>query len=157
MRIEIRNLTDDDLPALFELHRDPESNRQAAFVARDPNDEAAFMDHWRNRILADPDVIKKAVLADGHLAGWTAHFHRDGKPEVAYWIGTPWRGHGLATTALTALLTEVPIRPMYASAAADNAASIRVLQKCGFRITHTAPAFASARGHDIDEVFLELP
>jgi len=156
MPVHLRAMTEADLPTLFELQRDPDSNRQAAFIARDPNDEAAFMEHWRTKVLGDPTVLAKAVLVDDQVAGWVAHFLRDGKPEVAYWIGTPWRGRGVATIALTALLGEVPARPLHASAAADNIPSIRVLQKCGFHVIHTAPAFASARGHDIDEVFLEL-
>ena len=46
--------------------------------------------------------------------------------------------------------------PLYASAAQDTAASIRVLEKCGFEMRGSAKAFAKARGTEIEEVFLEL-
>lgn len=47
-------------------------------------------------------------------------------------------------------------RPHYASTASDNAASIRVLEKCGFVMRGSAKAFAKARNTEIDEVFFEL-
>jgi RimJ/RimL family protein N-acetyltransferase len=63
---------------------------------------------------------------------------------------------GIATLALTEFLRIFNTRPLYASAAKDNAASIRVLEKCGFAIRGSAKAFAKARGTEIEEVFFEL-
>jgi RimJ/RimL family protein N-acetyltransferase len=51
---------------------------------------------------------------------------------------------------------DLKTRPLYASAARDNAASIRVLEKCGFTIRGSAKAFAGARGEEIEEVMLHL-
>jgi RimJ/RimL family protein N-acetyltransferase len=48
------------------------------------------------------------------------------------------------------------VRPIYASAAQDNAASLRVLAKCGFVVTGSHLDYAEARGHEIEEVLLEL-
>lgn len=62
----------------------------------------------------------------------------------------------MATAALRELLAEVRERPLYARAAADNAGSRRVLEKCGFRLTARASGFANARGEEIDEVVLTL-
>ena len=45
---------------------------------------------------------------------------------------------------------------MRARAAADNAASARVLAKCGFRVVGEARGFANARGEEIDELEFEL-
>ena len=45
---------------------------------------------------------------------------------------------------------------MYAGAASDNAGSLRVLEKTGFRVIGTEAAFASARGHEIEETILQL-
>jgi hypothetical protein len=48
-------------------------------------------------------------------------------------------------------------RPLYyASAAGDNVASIRILQKCGFMICGYAKSFAGARGAEIEKVMLQL-
>ena len=41
----------------------------------------------------------------------------------------------MATRALSAFLREVPTRPLYAGVAEHNRASIRVLEKCGFRVS----------------------
>ena len=51
-QIELRDLNGDDLDAVFEMMRDPEAVRMAAFTAADPDDRDAF-DAWiaRNRAL----------------------------------------------------------------------------------------------------------
>ena len=79
-----------------------------------------------------------------------------GKPEISYWIDRAHWGKGLATQALSAFLQVLSVRPLYARAAQDNVASIRVLEKCGFIISGYERGFANARGREIDEVLLEL-
>ena len=54
------------------------------------------------------------------------------------------------------LLQVEATRPLYAGAASDNAASIRVLTKCGFRIVGEGRAFAHGRNEETDEVELRL-
>jgi RimJ/RimL family protein N-acetyltransferase len=53
-------------------------------------------------------------------------------------------------------LDVVQTRPLYARAAQDNAASIRVLQKCGFMICGEDKGFANARGEEVEEIILRL-
>jgi RimJ/RimL family protein N-acetyltransferase len=79
-----------------------------------------------------------------------------GKPEVTYWIGKEYWGMGLATQALSRLLGDVKERPIYGRAAKDNVASIRVMEKCGFRILGSSRGFANARGKETEEAILEL-
>ena len=79
-----------------------------------------------------------------------------GKLEVTYWIGREFWGQGIATKALAALLSTVKTRPLYARAARDNIASLRVLEKCGFMIAGYERGFANARGEEVEEVVLEL-
>ena len=76
--------------------------------------------------------------------------------EVTYWIGRAHWGRGAASAALRAMLGVVTERPLHARAAADNAGSIRVLEKCGFVVTGSDRGFANARGEEIDEVLLVL-
>src|SRR4029079_18473427 len=45
---------------------------------------------------------------------------------------------------------------LYARAASDNAASIRVLTKCGFRVVGEGRGFAHGRNEDIEEVVRRL-
>ena len=72
-------------------------------------------------------------MFDGSVVGYVAAFERlVGQREVAYWIGREFWGRNLATEALTLYLAQDTQRPLYARAAVDHAASMRVLEKCGF-------------------------
>ena len=47
-------------------------------------------------------------------------------------------------------------RPLFTRAASDNAASLRVLEKAGFRRTSVNRDFAPGRGEEIEETLLRL-
>lgn len=153
--VALRAVEDADLDALFEQQRDPEAIRMAAFTAEDPDDRAAFGAHMA-RILSAPDIVHRAVTWDGRLVGSIASFPMDGQTEITYWIDRSMWGRGVASQALALLLELVPTRPLYARAASDNAASLRVLQKAGFTVTGTDTGFAPGRGCDIEETLLRL-
>src|SRR3974377_733596 len=122
----------------------------AAFVSRGPSDRDAFLKHGR-RILADPTVTTKAIVQNGEVVGSVGSFLWEGKPQVTYWIRKQYWGQGIATRALAQFVRDLKTRPLYASPARDNAASIRVLEKCGFTLRGSAKAFAGARGEEIEE------
>lgn len=153
----LRDVTEGDLPIFFEQQRDPAANRMAAFTAKDPADRAAFMAKWA-KILGDDSITKRTILFGGQVAGSVSTFVApwSGELEVTYWIGREFWGMGIATKALAALLSEVKTRPLYARAAKDNIASLRVLEKCGFRITGSERGFANARGEEVEEVVMKL-
>jgi RimJ/RimL family protein N-acetyltransferase len=65
-------------------------------------------------------------------------------------------GKGAATAAVARFVELEPVRPLYGVAAKDNAASIRVLQKCGFVPVGESKGYANARGEEIDEIILAL-
>jgi len=155
-RIELRNVIASDLPLFFEQQLDPAANRMAAFTSRDPSDRKAFDDHWE-KILSDEAVVVRTIVLDGQVVGHVASYERSGKPEVTYWLGSAYWGQGIATEALSEFLGEFRVRPLYAGAAVDNVASLRVLQKCGFTVTGRERGFANARNEEIDEMFLVLP
>ncbi|MFI5675862.1 GNAT family N-acetyltransferase [Streptomyces cellulosae] len=154
MEVVLREVHDSDLPVFFRQMNDPEAARMAAFTAEDPADWDSFSALWQ-RIRSSQDVAR-TVLADGDVVGSAAVYGEPGEREVTYWVDRAYWGRGVATAALRGLLAEVPERPLYARAAADNQGSLRVLEKCGFRITATARGFANARGEEIDEVVLSL-
>lgn len=152
----LRDVVEDDLPIFFEQQSDSEANYMAAFTAKDPTDRAAFAAHW-HKIMADATVIVKTIVLDGQVVGSVLSYEECGKPEVSYWIGKAYWGRGIATRALTAFLASVnTTRPMYGRAAQDNLGSLRVMEKCGFRVTGQAKGFANARGQEIEELMLEL-
>jgi RimJ/RimL family protein N-acetyltransferase len=138
----LRDVAESDLPVFFVQQLDPEATRMAAFPARD---RKTFMAHW-HRIMADETVMTKTILFDGHVAGNVVSFVRSGEREVGYWIDKKYWGKGVATQALTLFLGNVETRPLYAHVARHNIASIRVLQKCGFRIS----------GEETEDVILKL-
>ena len=155
MKVTLREVAPSDLPIFFEQQLDPAANHMAAFTRGDPADREAFDAHWA-RILGDDAVTAKTILCDARVAGHIASFERSGEPEVTYWIGREYWGRGVATQALRALLGDLEPRPLYARVAEDNAASIRVLQKCGFRISGRDKGFANARGEETEELILTL-
>jgi len=54
------------------------------------------------------------------------------------------------------MLQLVVDRPIFARAAADNIGSIKVLQKCGFKIVGKNKDFANGGGEDTEEYILRL-
>ena len=127
--IVLREVRDEDLPIHFEQQRDPES---VAMAVVPPRDRAAFDAHWR-ALLDDPDVVLRTIADGDEVVGSALSFVRGGKRQVGYWIGREHWGRGIASAALGQLLEIVTVRPVYATVAAHNAASLRVLGKHGFR------------------------
>ena len=60
-------------------------------------------------------------------------------PEVGYWLGVPFWGHGYATEAVRAVIdhafADLDFEVLGAGARVTNPASRRVLEKCGFQWT----------------------
>jgi RimJ/RimL family protein N-acetyltransferase len=131
----LRGVAEGDLPIFFEHQMDPDATSMAAFPARD---RKAFMAHW-TRILADKTVITKTILFEDNVAGNVVSFVQSGEREIGYWIGKKYWGNGVASEALSEFLDQIETRPLYAHVARHNIASIRVLQKCGFRISGEEP------------------
>lgn len=153
--LHLRPVTPADLDVHFAFGSDPAAVQMAAFTSKDPSDRAAFDAHWK-RLLGDATVATRAIVHDGRVVGSIASFVLDGEREVTYWIGREHWGRGLATKALASFLAEERTRPLFGRAAKDNVGSIRVLEKCGFRICGEGKWFANARGGEIDEVVLRL-
>lgn len=151
--VTLRGVTDSDLPIFFEQQNDPEANRLAAFPARE---REAFMAHWA-RILANDSNVIRTILSEGQVAGNVVSFVQQDEREVGYWLGRDFWGKGIATRALAQFLEIVTVRPVYGYAAKHNLASIRVLQKCGFRIHGQQWMPGSAAGDEgLEEVILIL-
>ncbi|MER5291071.1 GNAT family N-acetyltransferase [Streptomyces pharetrae] len=155
MQLALRPVHDSDLPVFYRQLNDPESLWMAAFTPKDPADWDAFTARWQG-IRSSADVHARTVLLDGDVVGNAAVYGVPGEREVTYWVDRAYWGRGVATAALRALLAEVPERPLYARAAADNTGSLRVLERCGFRVRARERGYAQARGEEIDEVVLKL-
>jgi RimJ/RimL family protein N-acetyltransferase len=126
--LQLRDVTESDLPIFFEQQLDPAATRMAAFPSKE---REPFMAHWA-KILNDDSVSIQTILFDGKVAGNIVSFEQNGQREIGYWLGKNFWGKGIATRALTAFLSQVTVRPLYAYVAKHNTASRRVLEKCGF-------------------------
>ncbi|MEV6521289.1 GNAT family N-acetyltransferase [Longispora sp. NPDC051575] len=127
--VQLRAVEVADLEHFFRFESEPEASRRARFPSRE---RAAFMTHWETRILGDPTVVSRTVLADGDVAGNLGAWQQDGQWQVGYWLGQRFWGRGVGTRALLLFVAEVTARPLYADAAVTNTGSIRLLEKCGF-------------------------
>jgi RimJ/RimL family protein N-acetyltransferase len=153
--IELRDLDDDDLDAVFEMMRDPEGVAMAAFTADDPDDRAAY-DAWIARQRDDRDVLLQVVTENGGFAGTAAVFTVDGDREVSFWIARHAWNRGVATAALRLLVSREPVRPLFARTAAHNVASVAVFRHSGFTEVSRNVAFAPGLGREVEEIVFAL-
>ncbi len=141
--LSLRNVLETDLPTFFEDQSDPEASAMAAFTPRNAQD---FLFQWTYYILAQASVIKQTITIDGLAAGNIVCWDEAGKRFVGYWISKKYWGRGIASKALREFLNQLDSRPIYAHVAKNNVASMRVLEKCGFRLSN----------HDMEELLMEL-
>jgi RimJ/RimL family protein N-acetyltransferase len=154
VRVELRELAEEDLPVFFEQQQDPGALHMAAFTAKDPVDREAFSAHWA-RIRADRSVLTRTIVVDGQVAGSVASYVDPelGAPEVTYWLGREFWGKGIATMALSEFLKEQTARPIYGRAAKDNTGSIRVLESVGLRLPVMAGASRTRVGRRLRKLY----
>ncbi|MGB5832287.1 MAG: GNAT family N-acetyltransferase, partial [Thiohalocapsa sp.] len=97
---------------------------------------------WISTGCREPGTITKVIELDGCFvgsigltlqSGWRSHL-----AEVGYWLGEPYWGQGLASTALARMsehaFAELGCHKLFAPVMAPNRASMRVLLKSGFRL-----------------------
>jgi RimJ/RimL family protein N-acetyltransferase len=129
----LRDVEPGDLPLFFEHQRDPVAVAMVVFRSRERTE---FDQHWA-KILSDENCLTKTIVADGQVAGSIASFLRDGEREIGYWLDRALWGRGIATEALSLFLRLEQRRPLCAGVAPHNLGSMRVLEKCGFRLSET--------------------
>jgi RimJ/RimL family protein N-acetyltransferase len=145
--VSLRPVRISDVDQFFEHEQDQEAQRRANFRART---RPEFRTHWMTRILGDPEVGARTVLAGDEVAGNVVSWWQDGRREVGYWLGRAFWGRGVGTRALTLYLGVETFRPLCATADIGNTASIRLLERCGFTRVETV------RQPDVEFVVLEL-
>ena len=140
----LRPTTAADVAWLYGLEVDPESNRSAGTK---PRDWPTFEARWAV-ILADPGaagVTPRVILADGEPVGSVNISPWEGADAMGYWIAREHWGRGIATRAVGLMLAEFRRRPLFATASAANAASVRVLEKHGFTLVSRVSTPETAR------------
>lgn len=150
--VRLRDVTEADLPELYRMSLDQESNRMAMVK---PRDRSFFEAHWA-KVLRCPDTVSRVILLDDRVVGKVSCFCADGVNMVGYWIDRAYWGRGIATRALKALLEEVEVRPLQARVAMTNLGSIRVLEKCGFTVIGREHSPETERYLECEEAILML-
>lgn len=130
MKIDLLPVRESDLPLFFNHQRDSDAVAMVGFTSRSRPD---FDAHWA-RILATPGTVVRTIDVDGRVAGYVTAFHHAGRREVAYWLGREHWNKGIGGRALALLLEIVPDRPLFATVATTNTASLAILHRCGFAI-----------------------
>lgn len=145
--VRLRPVRPEDATAHFEQQADPESAAMAAVPMRD----RAGFDAHRAISMRDPDNVLLSVVVDDEVVGSAMSFRRDGARHVGYRIAREHWGKGIATAALGLLLEELAERPLIATVAEHNVASLRVLEKHGFR------RVGEEQADDVRLIVFELP
>lgn len=128
--VRLRDVTEADLEIFFEQEQDPEAARRSRFA---PRERERFMIHWKTRVLGDPTVLVQTVLVAGEPAGNIVAWWEEDRRFLGYWLGRAYWGRGVGTAALTLFLRREGVRPLHADPFTGNTASVRLLEKCGFR------------------------
>lgn len=160
-RLVLRAPIRGDVPDLVRL---ADNKAIAERLARLPSpytraDAVAFIEIFAQRA----DERPYAITLGEHLIGVIGLSFHDGRPpELGYWLGEPFWGKGFMTEAGRALIDAAHRTGHYqtiaARALADNAASLKVLEKLGFKRTGKAKSEASATlGKPIVLLELERP
>ena len=155
----IRNWRMDDVPALTRYA----NNRQVSINLRDsfpfPYREAdarAWIQAVRSMAPETHFAIASSSEAIGGigLVQQTDVYHHSA--ELGYWLAEPFWGKGIATSAVTAFVprafTQFHLLRIYAGVFDRNLASVRVLEKAGFRLEGRLKNHISKDGEILDEL-----
>jgi len=142
-RLVLRQLTLNDAAAFSKLAGDYDISKMTGsiphpFPLYSAEFKIMYLRRQKQRGLAYPYAITRD---GGDLIGVMDLFRSapDAALEIGYWIGKPYWGQGLSTEAAMAMIQEaretLGVQALIAGAFADNPASLRVLQKLGFKAT----------------------
>jgi RimJ/RimL family protein N-acetyltransferase len=129
-----------DVDALFAIQGDADAMRYT-FVASDRDATARYLDAYAARFDTDGFAPWTVVLAaDDRVVGWGGlnkdPVEPEWGPEIAYFFHRGVWGRGLATELVSAALDyafgSIALSEVFAFTRPANAASRRVLEKCGF-------------------------
>lgn len=124
-------------------------------------DARAFLRNLSGR----DNTLVRAIILPGQVFAGTVGLHLqkspyEGSAELAYWLGEPFWGQGLASLAVQQLLafgfSELQLRRVFARVYSFNQASVRVLEKNGFRCECVARAAVLKNNRVWDELTFGL-
>lgn len=154
--ISIRSLEIDDWPAVRPIYEEGIATGQATFETEPPDWEQWDRDHRADcRLIAE---------VDGIVAGWAALSPVSGRcvyagvAEVSVYVAEAFRGRGVGLALLQTLLAEsegAGIWTLQAGIFPENAASVALHRRCGFRIMGTRERLGQMNGVWRDVLLME--
>jgi phosphinothricin acetyltransferase len=154
--MEIRAMQPDDWPAVREIYQQGIATRQATFETAAPSWE-----EWDAGHLVD---LRLVAEEDGEVVGWAAlsavsrRACYAGVAEASVYVAERARGRGAGSALLGRLLAdadEAGFWTIQASIFPENAASLALHARCGFRMVGTRERIARLDGAWRDTVLLE--
>ncbi len=145
----------DDWPAVLAIYLEGIAGGNATFET-----EAPPWEQWNAKHLPDP----RLVFRDTEVLGWSALSRLSpracyaGVCEVSVYVAPSARGRGIGSQLLRALVERSEangIWTLQASIFPENAASVQLHLRCGFRIVGRRQRIAQLRGVWRDTLMLE--
>ena len=164
-RLVLRQLALNDAAAFSKLAGDYDISKMTGslphpFPLYSAEFKIMYLRQQKRRGLAYPYAI---TVNGGELIGVMDLFRSapDTALEIGYWIGKPYWGQGLSTEAAKAIIQEAKdrlgVQALMAGVFTDNPASLRVLEKLGFKTTGSEEMyFSMARMEKTRSVILRL-
>jgi L-amino acid N-acyltransferase YncA len=155
--MRIVTMTPDDWPAVRDIYEDGIATGEATFQT-----EAPAWDSWDGAHLKTCRLVARDE--QGKVVGWAALAPVSSRPvyagvaEVSVYVAASARGRGLGRQLLTALIdaSERDGRwSLQASIFPENEASVRLHQRCGFRVVGRRERIACQHGRWRDTLWLE--
>jgi ribosomal-protein-alanine N-acetyltransferase len=143
-RLELRELAEEDFEAVHRYASDPEVTRYLSWGPNSEETTRAFLALAREHAAADPRRDFELGVVDGSsgelIGGCGLHGRREAfrEYETGYCLRRDWWGRGVGSETVRALIDfgfrSLGTHRIYAQVFPDNTASVRILQRLGFRL-----------------------
>lgn len=119
---------------------------------------ARSVQRWEN--VAEADELGFHVDHEGKLIGGLGFKKLQETPEIGYWLGRPYWGKGFMSEALRAavgwVFENTGHERLACEAMTENPASIKVMEKAGFRAVGEVGCASVSRGETLPAIRSEL-
>lgn len=138
-RCRVREMTLEDLDALYKIYEDPSITRYMEGLYEDREKEAAYTEDYIKSIYGfyGHGLWIVEEKATGRIIGRAGISHREeyDEPELGYVIGKPYQNKGYGTEVCKAIIRygkeEIGFRHFNAFVHKENLSSVRICEKCG--------------------------
>lgn len=138
-RCIVREMTEEDVEALYEIYADDSITEYMEGLFEDPEKERSYITDYRRYVYEFYEygmwVIEEKE--SGNLIGRAGVDPRDGENELGYVIAAAWQKKGYAYEVCAAILsymwkTKEDLGEILSRVHPENTASVRLLQRLGF-------------------------